>query len=177
MTQQELYSKLKKGDELAYKKVFDDFYPVLVAFANKYLRDVEWAKEISQNAFVKLYEKRHTIEITTSLKSYLFKMIYHDCLNSLKIRNRIKEHYVDFSENNETQIEYNDYTEESEDEYRIHNAIENLPPKCQYIIKQSRFEGRKNKDIADELNISVRTVETHISHALKLIRSGLNIFF
>ena len=177
MTQQELHTRLKKGDEAAFKMIFDDYYPVLVAFANKYLRDVDWAKEISQNAFIKLYEKRKSIEITASIKSYLFKMVYNDCINSIKYNNRTQKHFIEFAKNIESITEYTGCTDESENEYRIHKAIENLPPQCQYILKQSRFEGRKNKDIANELNISIRTVETHISKALRLIKSGLNIFF
>jgi RNA polymerase sigma-70 factor (family 1) len=175
--QQELLNRLKAGDELAYKTIFDNYYPLLVAFAQKYLSDIDASKEIAQNVFVKFYEKRNSIEITSSIKSYLYKMAYNDCLNYIKNRDTILKHYSEYSKEQAKHEEYQDLIEETEQEYRIYKALEKLPPKCKTIVLQSRLEGKKNKDIADELNISIRTVETQISKALKLLKSSLNNFF
>jgi RNA polymerase sigma-70 factor (family 1) len=175
--QQDLLNRLKAGDELAYKTIFDDYYQILVAFAHKYLSDIDTAKEIAQNVFVKFYEKRKSIEITSSIKSYLYKMVYNDCLNYIKNRDIILKHYSEYSKEQTKLEDYQSLIEETEEEYRIFKALDKLPPKCKTIILQSRFEGKKNKDIATELNISVRTVETQISKALKLLKTGLNIFF
>jgi RNA polymerase sigma-70 factor (family 1) len=175
--QQELLHRLKNGDELAYKTIFNENYHVLVAFSNKYLKDIDIAKDIVQNVFIKFYEKRYTIEITSSLKSYLFKMVYNDCLNYIKHISITSNHYTEYSKELGTSTDFMDLVEETENEYRIFKAIEKLPPGCKQVLLRSRIDGKKNKEIADELNISIRTVETQISKALKLLKTGLSIIF
>jgi RNA polymerase sigma-70 factor (ECF subfamily) len=175
--QKELLYKLNNGDELAYKTIVDEYYPVLVAFANKYLSDLDVSKDIAQNVFVKFYEKRHSIQITSSLKSYLFKMVYHECLNYLKSKRTVLGHYSEYAKEMEAREDFQDTIEQTEEEYRIFKALENLPPKCRLIIEQSRLNGKKNQEIAEEMNISVRTVETQISKALKILKSSLSFLF
>lgn len=175
--EQELLHKLKMGDENAYHTVFKTYFPVLVAFANKYVNDLDLAKEIVQVVFVKLFEKRHSLEIRTSIKSYLYKMVYNDCLNMIKSQEIASKHFTQYARQMDLQSDYQDVMEQTERELRIFNAIDQLPPQCKLIIQQSRFEGKKNQVIADELNISIRTVETQISKALRLLRAGINLFF
>jgi RNA polymerase sigma-70 factor (family 1) len=175
--QLDLLHKLKSGDEVAYKTIFDENYPVLVAFANKYLNDLDIAKDTAQNAFVKFFEKRQSIEISSNLKAYLYKMVYNDCLNLIKSKKIKIGHFNKYSKELELTANFQDLVDETENEFRIYTAIEKLPPRCKQIILQSRIEGKKNKEIADELNISIRTVETQISKALKLIKTGLSILF
>ncbi|HAH24452.1 MAG TPA: RNA polymerase sigma-70 factor [Prolixibacteraceae bacterium] len=175
--EQELLHKLKIGDENAYHAVFNTYFPVLVAFANKYVVDLDMAKEIVQVVFVKLFEKRRSLEITTSIKSYLYKMVYNDCLNAINSQKITSKHYSQYARQIELLTDYHDVMEKTERELRIFKAIDQLPPQCKLIIQQSRFEGKKNQAIADELNISIRTVETQISKALKLLRAEINLFF
>ena len=175
--EKELLHNLKMGDENAYHAVFNTYFPVLVAFANKYVNDLDLAKEIVQVVFVKLFEKRHSLEITTSIKSYLYKMVYNDCLNAINSQKITSMHYSQYARELNIQADYHDVMEQIEKEQRIFKAIDQLPPQCKLIIQQSRFEGKKNQVIADELNISIRTVETQISKALRLLRAGINLFF
>ncbi|HET6560143.1 MAG TPA: RNA polymerase sigma-70 factor [Prolixibacteraceae bacterium] len=174
---QELLHQLKIGNEKAYHAVFHEFFPVLVAFANKYISDLDMSREIVQVAFVKLFEKRKSLEITISLKSYLYKMVYNDCLNAIKSKKIISGHYSRYALQMDLQSDFQDVMEQTEEELRIYKALDKLPPQCKLIIQQSRLEGKKNKEIAEELNISLRTVETQISKALKLLRSGIYILF
>lgn len=173
----ELLHQLKIGNEKAYHAVFNDYFPVLVAFANKYVCDLDMSKEIVQAAFVKLFEKRNSLEITTSLKSYLYKMVYNDCLNAINSKKISSRHYAQYALQMDQQTDFRDVMEQTEKELRIYKAIDKLPPQCKLIIQQSRLEGKKNKEIAKELNISIRTVETQISKALKLLRSGISFLF
>ena len=173
----ELLHRLKKGNENAWHAVFNKYFSVLVAFANKYVSDLDLAKEIVQVAFVKLFEKRNTLEITISIKSYLYKMVYNDCLNAIHSKKITSVHHTQYARQIDLLVDFQDVMEQTEKEQRIYNAINQLPPQCRLIIQQSRFEGKKNQVIADELNISVRTVETQISKALKFLRAAINLFF
>ncbi len=168
-----LLKGIKNGDELAYNTIFNQYYALLTSFAFKYLKDLDASKEIAQNTFVKLFEKRDSIEITTSLKSYLYKIVHNSCINYIKSRAIEAKHYSALAGEVENTSDFNRFIEQTEEEYRIYKAIDQLPGKCKLIFKLSRFEGRKNKDIADELNISVRTVETQISKAIKILKLNL----
>jgi RNA polymerase sigma-70 factor (ECF subfamily) len=173
----ELLHKLKEGDENAWHVVFNSYFPGLVAFANKYVSDLDLAKEIVQVVFVKLFEKRTALEITVGIKPYLYKMVYNDCLNVINGKKIVSMHHSLYARQIDLQVDFQDAMEQTEKEQRIFNAINQLPPQCRLIIQQSRFEGKKNQVIADELNISIRTVETQISKALKLLRAAINLFF
>jgi RNA polymerase sigma-70 factor (ECF subfamily) len=173
----DLLKKLKNGEEEAYHQLFNAYFSMLVAFALKYLGGLDLAKEVVQNAFVKLFDKRNSLEISSNIKSYLFKMVYNDCLNFLNREKNILRLHNEYALRLDPSQDYIEISEQTELEYKIYTAINKLPPQCQRIIRQSRFEGKKNQVIADELNISIRTVETQISKALKLLKAGINIFF
>ncbi len=172
-----LIRQLKNGEESAYEMLFKEYYKVLVIFANKYLYDIEASKELVQELFVHIYEKRNKIEINSSLKSYLFRSVHNRSLNHLntqKIKNKYAEHVSRTSTSNENSIE--NEMNKTELEHAIYRAIGELPPKCQDIFKLNRFEGLTNSEIADKLQLSKRTVETQISKALKILRVKLEPF-
>ena len=169
-----LINRLRKGEEIAYEMLFKEYYKVLTIFAAKYLKDVESSKELVQELFVHIYEKRGNLDINSSLKSYLFRSVHNRCINFInaqKIRDRYAEHY-----NKTSDIKSNSLEQEvnvSELENALHTAINNLPPKCKAIFKMNRFEGLSNHEIAEKLTLSKRTVETQISKALKILRVKL----
>jgi len=166
-----LINRLKKGEEAAYELLFKQYYQLLTVFANKYLNDIENAKEIVQDFFVHLYEKRDHLDINSSLKSYLFRSTHNRCINYInaqKIRSKYADHVkqIDNSKENSLENEVN----KTELEHALYKAIDDLPPKCQIIFKMNRFEGLSNSEIADKLSLSKRTIETQISKALKILR-------
>jgi RNA polymerase sigma-70 factor (family 1) len=169
-----LINRLRKGEEAAYELLFKEYYKVLTIFANKYIKDLETSKEIVQELFVHLYERKDSLEINSSLKSYLFRSVHNRCINYInaqKIREKYAEHL-----NNTREIVQNSLDEEvnvSELENALYKAIGELPPKCQTIFKLNRFEGLSNIEIANKLTLSKRTVETQISKALKILRLKL----
>ena len=166
--------KLRSGDEKFYKSVFYEYYPLLTYFANKYVNDLEVAKEIVQEFFVRLYEKRFSLNIDTSFKSYLYKSVYNSCINYLnqiavreqhhrQIRNTTYERSV-FSEDDINMVEL---------EKKIYSEIEKLPAQCRRIFKMNRFDGLSNGEIAEKLKLSKRTIETQISKALRILRRNV----
>jgi RNA polymerase sigma-70 factor (family 1) len=157
-----------------FEALFKQYYAPLVVYACKYLPEKDAAREIVQDFFVKLYEKRSTLTIDISLKSYLYRSVYNACMNYINQRSIQEKHIrnIDLERNDEENLENEINSVELQN--RIFNLIESLPPKCRKIFKMNRLEGMKNEEIAVSLNLSKRTVETQISKALKILRNKLS---
>ena len=171
---------LKKGDVEGFSRIFSEFHTPLYEYSRRYISDPDDAEDIVQNVFIKVWEKRETLVIKSSFKAYLHKMVTNLCLNTLK-QQEVKNEYVQelkirmLEEDNHRIFEEADTGAlvETETIKKLQLAIEDLPDICQKIFKMSRFSNMKNKEIAYDLNISVRTVETQIYRALKLLRKRL----
>lgn len=146
-------------------------------FAQKYVKDFETSKEIVQDAFLRLWEKRETIDMSRPVKSYLTMVIHNKCTNHLR-DNRKFDHYILDIENLLEVPEYDgaDILVEEELKLKIDLSIAELPEKCREIFVLSRYENLKYQEIADKLQISVKTVETQMSKALHHMRIRLAEF-
>ncbi len=164
---------LRSGRESAYDKLFRDYYRPLSVFAVKYVSDLDLAREIVQNLFVHLYENRSSLVITTSLESYLYQSVRNRCLNQIKQRKTQKEHLENYSLDQEGSEDMEAIIREKELEHAIFKIVDSLSSQRQNVFIMSRVNGLSNSEIAGKLNISKRTVETHISHALKILREKL----
>lgn len=155
---------------------FKTHYKALCSYAYSYLKDPADAEEVVQNAFVAFWEKRSTLQITASAKSYLFAMVRNACLNNLK-HEKIKQRYAGaaaLAEEGYDPVSATIHSDELSE--KIRSAIDTLPEQCRLVFKLSRFEELKYQEIATELNISVKTVENHMGKALKLMREQLKEF-
>ena len=169
----ELFHKLKEGDEKAFKILFEKFYSSLCLFAKQYLKDHATAEESVQDMFVRIWEKRQNLHIETSVKHYLFRSVRNHCLNQIQ-HEKIKNQYASkVIESANQEIDSSQFFIEVDLLKRIENSINSLPPKRQEIFKMSREQGLKYKEIAEELNISVKTVEAQMGLALKYLREEL----
>ncbi|MBN1416530.1 MAG: RNA polymerase sigma-70 factor [Bacteroidales bacterium] len=167
---------LKSGNIYAYELLFREYYKPLVVFALKYVKDLDTAREIVQEFFVRLYEKRGSLVIDTSLKSYLYRSVYNSCINHISYIEMRKRHLKNIA--SQSDHEYTDHQIAMiELHNRIHTCIEKMPDRCRRIFRMNRFEGLKNEQIAEKLKISKRTVETQISKALKILRTKLSDYF
>jgi RNA polymerase sigma-70 factor, ECF subfamily len=172
----ELFEKIKTGDERSFEVLFNSYYKLLCNYAFQFVNEAETAEEVTQEFFVKLWEKRLTIEIETSLNNYLFRSIKNHCLNLLqhnKIKNQYSEKIKDISIQN---IDSSQYFFEPELVNKIERAINSMPEKRKEVFRLSREEGLKYKEIADKLHISVKTVEAQMGLALKFLREQLKEF-
>lgn len=178
----ELVIKIKNNSDLdAFKKIFNHYNASLVTYAKYFVLDIEQAKDISQDTFISFWENRKKIKSPEALKSFLFKSLRNNCLNYLK-HNSIKEKYNNkvVYEIKKMELQHPDSLNKTFLDYQhselsqiLDNALEKLPDERRKIFEMSRFEGVKNKDIAEKLNISVRTVDTQIYRALKFLRDSL----
>ncbi|TKG89589.1 RNA polymerase sigma-70 factor [Puteibacter caeruleilacunae] len=176
-----IISKLRRGDEEIYISLFKEYYAALCAYSRRYVGRKDIAEEIVSETFFKIWENRKKITITTSVKSYLFQAVannslYH--LRKLKKEEKIEDYFSDTESNNVgfSQIADN-LTDQSllmqELTARIDDAINQLPPQQKQAFRLKRYEGKKNKEIAEEMGIAVKTVEMHLSKAMLSLRSDL----
>ncbi len=172
--EKDLIVRLKNGDQTAFELLFHFYYPGLVMYSTQFTTDRMEAEEIVQNFFVRFWQKHQQIIPSDSLKNYLFLSVKNGSLNYLKHK-RVEEKYIrSMSElSNQHLIFEPDVYVETELQEKIKNAIDLLPEKCREIFIMSRIRGLKNEEIATELNLSKRTVETQISKALKVMRIEL----
>ncbi|MEM7103443.1 MAG: RNA polymerase sigma-70 factor [Bacteroidota bacterium] len=161
--------------KLEFEQFFKENYPLAVSFAVKFVKDLDTAREIAQQAFVNLYEKKDQLEIKTSFKAYLMQSVRNRCLNHFSRQQTIQKHHKAILDSSRESLDHQDQLEYSEFEHKVFGVINSLPEKCQKIFKMNRFEGKKNQEIADELGISKRTVETQISKALKILRKEIRV--
>ena len=157
--------------------LFRSHFSGLCFFAQKYVKDFETAKEIVQDAFLSLWEKRETIDMDRPVKSYLTMVIHNKCTNYLR-DNRKFDQYILNIENLLEEPEYDgaDSMVENELKEKIDLAISELPEKCREVFVLNRYENLKYQQIADKLQISVKTVETQMSKALQHMRIRLAEF-
>ncbi|MBC8004524.1 MAG: RNA polymerase sigma-70 factor, partial [Verrucomicrobia bacterium] len=167
---------LKEGDEHAFKALFQKYYSAMCQFAYQFLKDSDMAEETVQELFVRLWEKRATLNIELSVNHYLFRSIRNQCLNQLQ-HQKIKQQYASrMLENAEQETDWQPFYLEMDLMERIEKSIDSMPPKRQEIFRLSREQGLKYKEIADKLNISIKTVEAQMGLALKYLRDDLKDF-
>lgn len=132
------------------------------------------AEEMVQNAFLTIWEKRASLEVHTSLKSYLYRAVYNSSLNHVKHLKVQQKHEAFYR--NTTTLEHENAIEqlmENELHALAQKAIEELPSQCRMVFKLSRYENLSYNEIAEQMNLSVKTVENHIIRALKALRIKL----
>lgn len=165
---------LKEGNESAFEQVFKEYFKRLHAYAYTFLKDEEQAEEIVQNVFCRIWEKKDLLNTDGSLKSYLYRAVHNESLNYLKhhkVRAEYEQYYT-----NRMAMEYehpSKHAEVSELKKQIEKALTELPPQCRLVFQLSRFEHLKYQEIADQLNISIKTVENQMGKALRLMRVKL----
>jgi len=166
--------KLVLVNEVSIEEWYHSYYSLLCVYANKFLKDLDLSRELVQDVFVKLYDKKEAISIHTSAKSHLYQSVKNACINTIKQKQTHALHHESIKyQNGDCSYENDELYGQSELEYELYKAIEELPEKCRDIFKMNRMEGLSNQEIADYLNISKRTVETQISKALKTLRNQL----
>ncbi len=157
--------------EADFEQLFKNYFKPLVNFANKFLRNIDDSKEIVHDVFVKLWEKRDTLDSEKSIKSYIYTAVNNRCLNF--IRNNKKFSDTVELENKDSNLSATQNIEELEIQAIITKTLENLSPKVRKVFMLSRYENLKYAEIAETIGISVKTVESHISKALKELRKNL----
>jgi RNA polymerase sigma-70 factor (ECF subfamily) len=174
LLEKQVLETLQLGNENAFEMIFRTYYQPLCRYAYSFLQDKEEAEEVVQASFITVWEKRNTLAIETSLKSYLYRMVRNSCLNVIKhekVKQQHVAHELAVSEVASESVAHK--IQAAELEVKITEAMKTLPEQCRLVFQLSRFEELKYQEIADQLQISVKTVENHMGKALKLMRVQL----
>jgi RNA polymerase sigma-70 factor (family 1) len=163
-----------------YELLFGRYYRALCSHAVRFVYSKEVAEDIVGDVFLILWKNKIHEKINTSFRAYLYTSTRNRALNYLQWEFKKEVDIDTISENNLIQVL--DETPQSMLQFdelfqKTQNSITNLPPQCQRVFLMSRFENKKNREIAEELGIAVKTVEAHIMKALAQMRNALNGFF
>ncbi|RHR95190.1 RNA polymerase sigma-70 factor [Parabacteroides sp. AF14-59] len=176
-----LIQQLKDGNEKVFEQIVKSYWPRLYAFANIYVINKEAAKEIVQDTFLVLWSQRKYLEDNTCLITYLMVVGRNKCLNYLK---SLQLHTIPIDDLNEYTVYQRSNVYVLEDDsleilitkelaQAITTSLEKLPTQTKEIFMLSRYNGLKNKEIADQLGISTKSVEYHITNTLKQLKNDL----
>lgn len=173
----------KSKDNKLANKYFQEFYisyaADMIAFARRFV-DETTAEDIVHDIFLNIWDQKSTIMVEKELHNYLLSMVKNACFDYLKHK-KVSETFLSKAEHQLKieELEYYEYSENEDSENHnlqaIYSSIEKLPPKCKVIFEKAYIEKQKSAEIAEEMNISVRTVETHVYNALKIIRNNLKV--
>jgi len=169
-----LIESLRNGDEKAYTYLIDSYYHKLCVYANSLVKNVYSAEDIVQNVFIKVWEQRTRLKLDHSLKSFLYKLAYNEFIDSYRKNQSLFSLEKSYHDTLNSIIQ----EEDSESFQRILDAvnkeIQNLPPKCKEVFILSKKEGLTNIEIAEHLDVSIKTVEAQITKAFCLLRASLD---
>ena len=182
------FQLFKLGNEKIFEQVFQLNYNNIVGFASQFVKDFDQAKSIAQDSFIKLWQNRSKVETPGGIKSFLYTSTKTDCLNYLRHEKVVRKHQKESLEDRERKLEVEtleaisfESLEFSELDRLIKKTIEELPGKCRQVFIKSRYENKKNQEIADEMGIALKSVEANMTRALKAFRKALSdyqfIFF
>ena len=170
----EIVQAIRQGQESAFEQMFRAYYEPLCRYASTLLKDSDEAEEVTQGLFLSIWEKRTELEITLSLKAYLYRAVHNHCLNRIKhqgVRETHRAYSLHFQTDSHDAVAEAIYG--SELESRIERAVSKLPEQCQVVFRMSRFEELKYQEIADQLGLSIKTIENQIGKALRIMRKEL----
>lgn len=172
MKDKELIYKLKNNDPIAFDILFKKYYKPLVNYIRSVSQDVYIAEDVVQNVFMDLWLNRHDLKINKTLKGYLYWVSYTTYINQYRkakhrerllddiIKKTIRDTLPEDTELTNNRVE------------KLKQLIETLPPVCKEVLELNKMKGLKYGEIAKRLNISKKTVESHMGAAFKKIRKG-----
>jgi len=177
----DIIKRLFIGDEETYIFLFREYYVSLCAYSRRYVGRKDIAEEIVSDTFLKIWERRKRLEINTSIKAYLFHAVCNNSLNylrKLKAENNLEEYFWETSSEN---LGFEVTSEEIEEQslimenmnQKIELAVKKLPEQQQRAFRLKRLEGKKTKEVAEIMGLSVKTIEMHLSKATFHLRQNL----
>lgn len=167
------------ANDLSLQEVFDNYYHPLCFYAGRFLKDDDEIKDIVQEVFVVLWEKKLFFENKYALKAFLYSSVHHAVLNKIKLMGIHRKHHGKIMDTEDEADSRNYLTKRIEDEalIAIYQAIAQLPPKCRKIFMLSYIQGYDIDQVAKKMNISLHTVKSQRARAKKLLQIYLKDLF
>jgi len=168
--------RIQAGDASAFEQVFHALYEKLCRYAYGFLSDQSECEDAVQQCFIRLWDNRASVGEIKSIKSYMYRAVYNACLNKLQHKKTVQAYKTQVAQELEG-IYFSEFdnTLPNEKFERILNALATLPEKNREVFTLRFVDGLSTKAVSKKLNITVRTVETHVSKALRLLRNELKV--
>ncbi|MEG1585607.1 MAG: RNA polymerase sigma-70 factor, partial [Bacteroidales bacterium] len=170
-----LTQEFKRGNHKAFEFIYKKYFKRLKGFGLRYIKDEDIVQDIVQECFINLWEKRITVQ-SVSVPSFLFAMVRNSCMNHIKHEIVVQKFQLEFlaASEGEERLYSVDFGLEAEHKLlyeelkeQITLVVDQLPDRCRQVFILSRFEGLKNREIADQLQISTTAVEKHLAKAMQ----------
>lgn len=172
MNDEKLLKDLRKGNIEAFEKLFRRYYASLFNYAMVYVKQKDDAEEVVQDLFFNLWKNKEKLNITSSIKSYLFRSVYNNSIQLVRKKRKTISVESEQIKKDEGKSE-SDHLQYKELNDSIQKVLSILPERSRKIFELSRFEGLKYQEIAEKLSISVKTVEANMTKTLKTFRKHL----
>lgn len=173
---------IQKNNKSDFSRVYSIYFPKLVRFAREFVLSTEDAENVIQDIFIYLWEHQELLDTLTNLNAFLFTLVKNKCIDQLRHRKLLERKREEFKTVFDKEIQLKLYALQQFDENALSNedieiildnAINSLPEKCREVFILSRMEGLKNREIAERLNISAKTVENQMTTAIRKLRVEL----
>ena len=173
---------MQKNNKSDFSRVYSIYFPKLVRFAREFVLSTEDAENVIQDIFIYLWEHQELLDTLTNLNAFLFTLVKNKCIDQLRHRKLLERKREEFKTVFDKEIQLKLYALQQFDENALSNedieiildnAINSLPEKCREVFVLSRMEGLKNREIAERLNISAKTVENQMTTAIRKLRVEL----
>jgi len=169
-----LVTRLRADDRAVLQQIFNQNYLMVCRTIRRFIHDGSLVEDLAQNVFIRFWNKRHKVNITTSVPAYLNRMAINEAIGHLrKGKHWHQEEFTPQTPIEETSRSGEDSVLHSELQAQVTAAIDTLPPKCRTVFQLSRFEELTYKEIAERMDISVKTVENQMGKALRVLREEL----
>ncbi|MDR3180624.1 MAG: RNA polymerase sigma-70 factor [Prevotellaceae bacterium] len=175
MSDNQYVEKLAQGDHATFRGLFMQYFPKLKIFIAGLVKSEAIAEELSQDIFVKIWEKRKALTTVQSFNAYIYRMAKNAVLNHFQ-HEHIKERYIG-QVSSDSPVSADELFQAKETELLIQLTVAKMPTKRRTIFELSRRSQLKNEEIAQKLQLSKKTVENHLTLALNEIREALKNFF
>lgn len=173
-----LFASFQKGEEQGFTHYFRLYYSSLCFFAQRYVPSVPVAEDIVTDAYLRVWEKRNAIEHSAAIKNYLYKSVYHGCLNWIASEQVRKRHALQCPPADADDNLYFTRIVQAEVLAALHAAIDSLPTECRKVFTKLYIEGKSVRETAGELEVAISTVKAQKARGLRLLRLRLgNLFF
>lgn len=169
-----LLEQFFKGNRGAFQAIFSMHYATVCAVTYRYLGDQGLAEDLAQEVFIRLWQKREQLQITSNLAAYLRRMAVNEALAHLRKKTRFLAEELPVHLPNFLATAADETLDSQELQQRIHRVVAGLPDRCRLIFELSRYEELSNREIAEQLDISIKTVENQMTKALRTLREALS---
>jgi len=166
-----LVNSLKKGDQKVFKKIYSDYFEDLCVYLLNYTQNKELIEDIVQDTFIKIWVNRKKLNVKTSFKSYLYKSVFNNFIDNYRLKKKRDQFLENYYQEALIKAIEMDPEQKERRLKKLEECLQLLPDKCKKVFVSSKFTGMRHKEIALFFDISIKTVEGHISKAYSLLKT------